>query len=440
MRPDPQNVELVDPSVFRASLLIRGGRVIDPASGIDEETDVFIRDGCVDSVGPSLEAVAGTPVLEAAGLVVAPGFIDSHVHLREPGFESKETIATGTAAAAAGGITAVVAMPNTNPPPDTPGAVADLRQRCQNAAVRVYTTGCITAGRQGLELAPLRELAAAGVVAFSDDGDPVEDGELMRRALEVAAGLGLPLFPHEEVKALTGGGVMHQGSASTRLGVAGMPNAGEDEMIARDMDLVRETGGRLHLPHISTAGAVALVAQAKADGLPVTCEVLPHHLILTDAEVVALGSAAKMSPPLRATSDVQALLAGLADGTVDTIASDHAPHTVGEKSRSLQEAPFGIVGLETAVGLSLTYLVAPGVLTLTQLIAAWSWKPAQVFGLAGGHLGVGAPGDATIIDPSLAWTVDSSSFSSRSSNTPFDGYELCGRSVATIVGGRIASS
>ena len=400
-------------------------------------TDVLIEDGCVRAVAPNLKASAGTPVFEVAGFVVAPGFIDSHVHLREPGFESKETIATGTAAAAAGGIAAVVAMPNTNPPPDTPAAVAALRQRCRSAGVRVYTTGCITAGRQGLELAPLRELAAAGVVAFSDDGDPVEDTDLMRQALEVAGELGLPLFPHEEVKAVTAGGVMHEGSTSARLGVRGMPAAGEEEMIARDIELVRQTGGRLHLPHISTAGTVELVRQAKAEGLPVTCEVLPHHFVLTDAEIVTLGTAAKMSPPLRAASDVEALLAGLADGTIDTIASDHAPHTAAEKSRSLHEAPFGIVGLETALGLSLTYLVAPGILSLAQVIAAWSWKPAQIFGLPGGHLGPGAPGDATILDTSLPWTVDSTDFSSRSANTPFDGYELTGRGIATVVGGRV---
>lgn len=437
MKPDPQSVELVDPSNFCASLLIRGGRVIDPSEDVDEVADVLIENGCVRSVAPDLEATAGTPVLEAAGLVVAPGFIDSHVHLREPGFESKETIATGTAAAAAGGIAAVVAMPNTNPPPDTPSAVAALRQRCQSAGVRVYTTGCITAGRRGLELAPLRELAAAGVVAFSDDGDPVEDAGLMRRALEVAAEIGLPLFPHEEVKALTAAGAMHEGTASARLGVRGMPAAGEEQMIARDIELVRQTGGRLHLPHISTAGAADLVGEAKVEGLPVTCEVLPHHFILTDAEVLSLGSAAKMSPPLRAASDVEALLAGLADGTIDTIASDHAPHTAAEKSRGLQEAPFGIVGLETALGLSLTYLLEPGILSLAQIISAWSWKPAQIFGLPGGRLGPGAPGDATLLDPSLEWTVDSTGFTSRSSNTPFDGYELTGKAVATVVGGRV---
>jgi len=407
MTPDPLSIELVDPSDFCASLLIRGGRVIDPADHVDEEADVLIEDGCVREVAPNLKPPAGVPVFEAAGLVVAPGFIDSHVHLREPGFESKETIATGTAAAAAGGITAVVAMPNTNPPPDTPAAVAALRQRCRGARARVYTTGCITAGRQGLELAPLRDLAAAGVVAFSDDGDPVEDADLMRRALEVAGELDLPLFPHEEVRALTAGGVMHDGSASASLA------------------------------HISTAGAVDLVRQAKAEGLPVTCEVLPHHFILTDAEVVALGPDAKMSPPLRAARDVEALLTGLADGTIDTIASDHAPHTAAEKSRGLKLAPFGIVGLETALGLSLTYLVEPGILSLPQFVAAWSWKPAQIFGLPGGRLGPGAPGDATILDPSRAWTVDSTGFSSRSANTPFDGYELTGRAVATVVGGRV---
>lgn len=422
------------------SLLIRGGRVIDPANSADQVTDVLIEAGLVQAVGPDLAAPAGTPVLDAVGKVVAPGFIDSHVHLREPGAEYKETIATGTAAAAAGGICAVVAMPNTDPPPDSSRAIAALYARCADASTRVYTTGTITVGRQGERLAPLAEMAAAGAVAFSDDGDPVSDGELMRRALEEAAEIGQPLFPHEEVKDLTAGGAMHDGAVAARLGVGGMPAAGEDDMVARDIDLVRQTGGPLHLPHISTAGTVKLVRRAKAEGLAVTCEVLPHHFIFTDAEVEQQGTAAKMSPPLRGQEDVDATIAGLRDGTIDTIATDHAPHSPEEKALPLDRAPFGIVGLETAIGLSITYLVLPGVLSLPQLVARWTCEPARIFRLPGGHLGPGAPGDVTVIDPERTWTVDPAAFRSRSRNTPFGGRQLTGKAVATVIGGRMMFS
>ena len=421
-------------------LLIRGGHLIDPASRTDAPADLLIEEGQVRRVGRDLPVPRGLPVLEAAGLIVAPGFIDAHVHLREPGFEHKETIASGTAAAAAGGICAVAAMPNTNPPPDTARQVEDFLRRAARAPVRVYPIACITLGRQGKYLAALAELARAGAVAFSDDGDPVEDEGLMRQALELGRQLGLPLVPHEEVKALTAGGCMHQGQVSARLGVKGMPSAGEEVMIARDIGLVRQTGGSLHLPHISTAGAVELVRQAKAEGLPVTCEVLTHHFVLTDEEVARQGAQAKMSPPLRHHADVQAMLRGLAEGVIDTIATDHAPHTAQEKSRPLDQAPFGIVGLETAVGLTLTYLVHAGVLSLAQAIEKWTWAPARLLRLPGGHLCPGAPGDVTLIDPQKEWTVDASQFRSKSRNTPFDGCRLKGKAVATVVGGKIVYS
>ncbi|MBI2505401.1 MAG: dihydroorotase, partial [Candidatus Latescibacteria bacterium] len=363
-----------------------------------------------------------------------------HVHLREPGFEHKETIASGTVAAAAGGICAVAAMPNTHPPPDTAGRVEEARRRAAHAPVRVYPIACITLGRQGKSLAPLAELARAGAVAFSDDGDPVEDEGLMRSALELGRQLGIPLFPHEEVKAITAGGCMHEGQVSARLGVKGMPAAGEEALIARDLELVRQTGGPLHIAHISTAGTVELVRQAKAEGLPVTCEVLTHHFALTDEEVARQGTQAKMSPPLRSGADVQAMLRGLAEGVIDTIATDHAPHSAEEKKRPLEQAPFGIVGLETAVGLTLTHLVHTGVLDLFQAIEKWTWAPSRILRLPGGHLSPGGLGDVTIIDPNKEWTVDASQFRSKSRNTPFNGYKLKGKAVATVVGGKVVYS
>ncbi|NKB70566.1 MAG: amidohydrolase family protein [Candidatus Latescibacteria bacterium] len=419
------------------SLLIRRGRLIDPANQFDGVADVLIEDSRVAQVGPDLVPSPDTPVIEAEGLVVAPGFIDVHVHLREPGFEYKETIASGTEAAAAGGFTAVAAMPNTDPPPDSVAHLQLMMDRAQQAKVRYYPIGCITKGRAGHQLAPLEELAAAGAVAFSDDGDPVEDGELMRQALQWAQRLDRPIFPHEEVKRLTAGGCMHEGAVSKRLGVKGMPSAGEEEMIARDIELVRQTGGPLHIAHISTAGTVDLVRRAKTAGLPVTCEVLPHHFILTDEELERQGSAAKMSPPLRAAADVAAMQEGLADGTIDLISTDHAPHSAADKALPLEEAAFGIVGLETAIGLTINYLVEPGILDLAAAIERWTWAPARILRLPGGRLSPGDPGDITILDPGAAWTVDPQKFRSKSINTPFAGYQLKGRAVATIVGGQV---
>ncbi len=423
--------------VGQSDLLVRKGRLIDPANHLDAAMDVLIEAGKVSRVGKDLAAGRGTPVLDAGGLVLTPGFVDVHVHLREPGFEHKETIATGAMAAAAGGICAVAAMPNTLPPPDNLETLEDIQKRARTSVVRFYPIACITRGRAGRELAPLEDLARGGAVAFSDDGDPVEDPGLMRRALELARRVNRPVFPHEEVKALTAGGCMHEGEISAQLGVKGMPAAGEEEMIARDIELVRQTGGPLHIAHISTAATVELVRRAKADGLPLTCEVLPHHFILTDAEVIRQGSAAKMSPPLRGNADVQAVLQGLKDGSIDLISTDHAPHTEEEKQRPLTEAPFGIVGLETAIGLTLTYLVQPGILDLPSAIEKWTWAPARILRLPGGRLSPGDLGDITIINPAVEWSVDSSRFHSRSRNTPFNGYRLKGKAVATIVGGEV---
>lgn len=419
------------------SVVIRNGRVIDPGNGYDAVGDVWIENGLVRAVGAGLPAPEGTPSLDAGGLLVTPGWIDSHVHFREPGFEAKETIASGSAAAAAGGFTAVATMPNTDPPPDSAAALADLRARAAGACVRIYPIACITAVRAGKGLAPLEDLAAAGAVAFSDDGDPVAEADLMEAALAISRRTGVPLFPHEEVRELTAGGCMHEGAVSRRLGVRGMPSAGEEEMIARDIRLVERCGGHLHVAHISTSGSVSLVRAARRKGLAVTCEVLPHHFILTDEAVAEQGPAAKMSPPLRAKTDVEAMLAGLADGTIDTIATDHAPHTAAEKRLPLTAAPFGIVGLETAVGLTFTYLVEAGILGPAQAVAKWTAEPARILRLPGGRLDIGAPGDVTIIDPAGRWTVRPDRFRSKSRNTPFAGFRLTGKAVATIVGGRV---
>ena len=418
-------------------LLIRAGRVIDPGSGLDDTLDVLITAGKIVQLGKSLNPPEGTPVCEADGLVVAPGFIDSHVHLREPGFEHKETIATGVAAAVAGGICSVATMPNTDPPPDRPERLTDAKRRAASAQIRVCPIATVTLDRRGSELAPLVELARCGAVAFSDDGDPVDDADLMRAALEAAREIDRPVFPHEEVKIITEGGVMHDGPVAAHLGYCGMPSAGEEEMISRDIDLVRETDGPLHIAHISTAGSVELIRRAKADGLPVTCEVLTHHFTLTDEAVIERGTDAKMSPPLREEADMMAMIQGLADGTIDTIATDHAPHSKEEKALPFEEAPMGIVGLETAIGLTFTHLIHTGALEMVTAIDKWTRKPADILRLPGGRLAKGCPGDATIIDPDLTWKVDVAAFRSKSRNTPFDGHPMIGKAVVTSVGGAV---
>ncbi len=420
-------------------LLVAGGRLVDPSQGLDGRFDLLLEDGKVARVEERLEAPEGAETLDASGLVVAPGFIDIHVHLREPGQEYKETVESGTAAAAAGGFTAVACMANTDPVNDN-RSVTELilseARRC--ATARVYPIGAVSKGLAGEELAEYGEMARGGIVAVSDDGKPVQSAELMRRALLYAQHYGLPVVQHAEDLHLAAGGVMHEGEWSTRLGLPGLPGAAEDVMVARDLLLLAETGGRYHVAHLSTARTLELVRRAKERGLAVTCEVTPHHLLLTDEEVwkSQFSTDTKMKPPLRAEADRQALLAGLADGTVDAIASDHAPHHADEKDVEFSLAPFGIVGLETTVALCLDRLVRPGLIVLARLVELLSTGPARAFALPGGTLKPGSPADLTLLDLERRVKVDPAVFRSKSRNTPFHGWELTGGPAGTVVGGR----
>jgi dihydroorotase len=417
-------------------LLLRGGRVIDPAQQRDETADVLLRDGKVVAVGPSLDAPDDARVLDAAGLVVAPGLIDLHVHLREPGQEHKETIATGARAAAAGGFTAVCAMPNTDPPVDDPAAVGYVRAAGLRAgAARVYPVGAVSVAQKGERLAEIGEMMEAGAVAISDDGRPVATAGLMRLALEYAATFGIPVASHCEDLTLSRGGSMNEGIVSARLGLTGIPNAAEDVGIARDLLLAELTGGRLHVQHVSTRGGVAMIRAAKERGIAVTAEATPHHFTLTDAAVDGYRTEAKVNPPLREEEDRAAVIQGVADGTLDVIATDHAPHHYDEKEQAFDDAPFGLVGLETALALGLTQLVERGVIDLPTLILRMSTAPARAFRLPGGTLQDGAPADVTVFDPAWEWTVDPAKFLSKSRNTPFAGRTLRGRAVWTIVNG-----
>jgi dihydroorotase len=418
-------------------VLLRGGRVVDPSQGTDAVLDLLLADGAVAALGESLEAPEGAEVIDAGGLVVAPGLIDVHVHLREPGGEHKETIASGARAAVAGGFTAVVAMPNTDPPVDSPAAVGFVRAQGLRAGLaRVYPSGCITLGQAGEQLTEIGELIGAGAVCITDDGKPVMNAGLLRMALEYSRSFDLPVALHEEELTLSRGGAMNEGIIATRLGLTGVPNAAEDVMIARDLILAELTGARLHVQHVATRGGVELIRAARAKGVRVTAEGSPHHFTLTDEAVEWYNTNAKMNPPLRAAADRDAVRAGVADGTLDVIATDHAPHHYDEKEQAFEDAPNGIVGLETAVGLAYTELVATGLIDLPTLVERMSCAPARALSLPGGTLREGAPGDVTLLDPHLEWTVDPAEFQSRSRNTPFAGRKLRCRAVRTIVGGR----
>ena len=422
------------------SLLVRNGRVVDPANGVDAVHDVLILDGLIARVGSSLAAPPETPAVDAVGKVVCPGFIDVHVHLREPGYEYKETVATGTRAAAAGGFTTLCCMANTSPVNDN-RSITDyiLAKARTDGAVRVHPIGAVTRGLGGEELAELAELAEAGCVGFSDDGRCVMNAAIYRRAMEYTLPFGLPIISHAEDEHLSQGTGMHEGVVSTELGIRGAPAAAEDVMVARDVILAELTGAHVHIAHLSTAGAVRLVRDAKARGIRVTAEVTPHHLVLTDEAVRGFDPNTKMNPPLRSKRDADAVLEALADGTIDCIATDHAPHAVSDKEGEFDQAPFGIVGLETAVAVLLDRLVRPGRLPLVTLVSRLAADPARLFGLPGGSLRPGAPGDLTILDLERELTVDPARFHSRSRNTPFTGWTLRGGPAMTIVGGRVVA-
>ena len=434
------------------SLLIRGGHIIDPSQGIDQIGDLLTCEGKVMQAGgtviasPSLSLILSRAKnLDAKGLVVCPGFIDLHCHLREPGFEDKETIATGTKAAALGGFAAVCCMANTNPPLDSPAAVARVeRKTSKDSLVSVFPIGCVTKGRKGEELTDMAGLAEAGVVAFSDDGDPVASSQLMRRAMEYSRDLGLPVIDHCEDKELSDNGIINEGKMSAKLRLKGIPAAAEEVMVARDLILAKLTKTSLHIAHVSTKGSVELIRRAKEDGVSVTAEVTPHHLTLTEERVVrqppnkSFDTNAKVNPPLRTKEDIQALVKGLRDGVIDVIATDHAPHTLADKNCGPELAAFGISGLETAFGCLLS-LVHQREMSLAQLISKLTCEPAKVIGRNGelGTLKTGAPANVTILDPDHQWIVNSRNFASKGKNTPYDGCQFKGKVMATIAGGRI---
>ena len=423
------------------ALLLKGGRVIDPSQGIDDIGDVLIEGDQVAHAGEPLGEVrrdGGLEVVDCAGRIVAPGFIDVHCHLREPGREDVETIATGARAAAAGGFTAVCAMPNTDPVTDNQAAVGFIvRQALRAQSARVYPIGAVSVGQKGESLAEFGEMVGAGAVAVSDDGKPVATAQLMRTALEYARTFGIPVADHCEEMSLARGGTMNEGIVSARLGLKGIPSEAEEIMAIRDILLARRTGGHVHLCHMSTRGSVELIRWGKDRGIRVTAEVCPHHLSLTEDAVEGYETNAKMNPPLRTADDVAALQEAVRDGTIDLVATDHAPHHYDEKEREFSDAPNGIVGLETALAVVATHLVVPGILSWTTLVDRMSTTPARVFGLAGGSLRRGSVADVTIFDPSVEWTVDPDTFLSKGRNSPYRGKRLTGRAACTIVGGRV---
>ncbi|MBI3932222.1 MAG: dihydroorotase [Acidobacteria bacterium] len=419
-------------------MLLKGGRVVDPSQGIDEPLDVLLDSGVVEALGKA--SAKGAEVIDVSGLVVCPGFIDLHVHLREPGREDKETIATGTRAAAAGGFTAVCAMPNTEPVNDQAGITRFILDRARaEGAVRVYPIGAITKGSMGEEIAEYGDLREAGCVAVSDDGRPVASARVFRRALEYAKAFDLTVIDHCEEPTLAQGASMNEGPVATLLGLRGNPSAGEAMIVERDVLLADLTGGKVHVAHLSTALGAEAVRRGKARGVRVTAEATPHHMLLTDSLVKESGydTSTKMNPPLRSESDREALLEALRDGTVDCIATDHAPHAVDDKKCEYDLAAFGIVGLETAVALCLDRLVGAGVVDLPRLVALLSTNPARVLGLPGGTLAPGSPADVTVLDLARKVKVDPARFESRGRNSPFGGWSLKGGPAMTLVGGRV---
>jgi len=420
-------------------LLLKGGRLIDPPTGRDEVLDLLISNGQIERIGKSL-AASTAQIIELKGKIIAPGFIDMHVHFREPGFEYKESIASGCEAAAAGGFTAVCCMPNTDPPIDDESLVHFILGRARIALdglVDVHPIGAVTAGRKGEHLAPLAELAAAGVVGFSDDGEPVHDAELMRRALEYSAMFKKPIIQHAQEPTLTRGGVANEGYPSASLGLLPMPRIAEEIMVARDIRLAEYTGGQYHVAHVSVAETLDHIRAAKSKGLPVTCEVTPHHFTLIDEVLASFDTNTKMSPPLRTRDDIEALKAGLKEGIIDAIATDHAPHSYDEKEVEFAQAPFGVIGLETALGLAVTELVRKNVISLPQLVEKCSTNPRRILHLPPITIAEGEQANLTIFDPTAEWTVDPSLFKSRARNTPFGGFKLVGKPVGILNNGKV---
>jgi dihydroorotase len=423
-------------------ILLRRGRVIDPSQSLDETADVLVTGGKIEAVGMRIadETASrdGLETIDCTGLIVSPGFIDVHCHLREPGREEVETIATGARAAAAGGFTAVCAMPNTDPVTDNQAAVGFIiRQASMANAARVYPIGAISVGQRGDSLAEFGEMIGAGAVAFSDDGKPVASAHLMRTALEYARTFGVPVADHCEEPTLARGGAMNEGVVSARLGLKGVPSEAEEIMAIRDILLARRTGGHVHLCHMSTRGSVELIRWGKERGINVTAEVCPHHISLTEDAVEDYDTNAKMNPPLRTADDVAALQEAVKDGTIDLIATDHAPHHYDEKEREFADAPNGIIGLETALAVNITWLVETAIVDLPLLVERMSCAPARIFKLPGGTLRRGADADITVFDPSVAWLVEPSRFKSKGRNTPYTGQTLTGRTRCTLVGGRV---
>ncbi len=424
-------------------LLIAGGTLIDPVARTQSKADVLVRDGVIAAIDAGISAqlprrgTASIQRIDATGLLVTPGLVDMHVHLREPGYEYKETIATGARAAVSGGVTSLACMANTRPVNDSPAVTRFILERAHAAALaKVFPIGAVSIGLGGEQLAPFAGMYEAGIVAVSDDGHPVSDTELMRRALECAEMLGIPVIDHAEDRSLVAGGVMHEGAVSLRLGLRGIPAAAEDVMVARDVALAGLTGGHLHVAHISSAGAVGMVRMARRAGVRITAEVSPHHLWLTDEAVVSYNTNAKMAPPLRTEHDRQALREALADGTIDVVATDHAPHHRDEKDVEFDCAANGVVGLETLLPLTLR-TVAEGLLDLPTAIAKITSEPAAILGLPVGTLEVGRAADLTLIDPELEWVVSAAELHSKSKNTPFEGWSMRGRAVLTMVDGRV---
>lgn len=424
------------------AILIKSGHVIDPASAIDRVADLLIVDGKIAAVAPNLSPPAlhgeRLQLFDASGLVVAPGFIDMHVHLREPGFEHAETIESGARAAAAGGFTSICAMPNTKPVNDSPTVTSYIVEKARSmAVVNVFPIGAITKGSQGEELAAIGAMKAAGAVAVSDDGRPVMNSRVMRRAMEFARSYGLPVIDHCEDLNLSAGGDMHEGALSVRWGLRGIPSASEDVMVARDLILAQLTGARFHVAHISTRNAVAMVEYARLHGLPVTCEATPHHFSLTDEDMLPYDSNYKMKPPLRAPCDRGAVVDGIAAGTITAIATDHAPHAGSDKMQEFEACPFGIIGLETALASALEELVHPGRITVNRLVELFTTGPESVLRLGRGTLSPGAPGDVTIFGTDFEWTYDVNQSCSRSRNSPFHGRTFRGGPMATVVNGEL---